>query len=94
MTRALTNLSNNSAARCNCIVEAGALFPLVTLLGRASDWVAEQAAGALANLAYGSNERRLKINELGAANFLRPLLCRSSSSLIETVAGTLHILGH
>lgn len=93
--RVLANLAEGCDARCTLIVAAGGLAPLVALLSQTYVPVAEQAAGALNNLACGSTARISKINELDAASSLRPLLrYHPECSLARSLADTLRILEH
>lgn len=66
----------------------------MVLLGCIDEGAVEEAAGALTNLAHGSSARKAKINDLDAAQLLRPLLSHDSLSLAEKAAEALHALGH
>lgn len=78
-----------------CVNDGQVLQGLVCMHGHlATGGAAERAAVALANVAYGSEARKHAVNALDAANFLRPLLRHSSSSLAKRASTTLESLGH
>lgn len=85
---ALFNLTNSSDA-CERIVEAGALELLVALLSQSSNTAAEPAAGAIANLANGSDERCERISSAGALAPLVSLLGHPSMGMADKAAEAL-----
>ena len=84
--RLLANLALNDANRA-AIAAAGAILPLVRLLGSASEGVQEQAARALEILAVNSDDNPAAIAAADAIPPLVRLLGSRSAGVQERAAG-------
>jgi hypothetical protein len=75
------------------IVAAGAISPLVALLGpQSSAGVQEQAAGALRNLALNNSENKVKIRHAGAVGALNRLLSATDEEVKTIARATLTVI--
>ena len=87
--RALANLATDDDSRIK--ISAGAIPPLVALLGSPSVGIQEEAARALGNLAMNA-DNCIKVEDAGAIPCLVALLRSPSVGVQECAAGALRIL--